>query len=174
MTTTALTLALEALEDARDDVDAALQHAESLKGYPRTDARHAAYVEQLEKHDAAIEALRAAIAQAAEPVAWAVEYGAVNLPIGDPARLTAWHVFASKDVAESYADRTDYETRILPVCATQDGGLHTPEIDYMALIEAAFKRHGHAKGSRGCVAFKHGAEWFRAQVHAARAAGEGG
>jgi hypothetical protein len=67
MTTTALTLALEALEDARDDVDAALQHAESLKGYPRTDARHAAYVEQLAKHDAAIEALRAAIAQAGEP-----------------------------------------------------------------------------------------------------------
>lgn len=38
-----------------------------------------------------------------------------------------------------------------------------PEIDYMALIEAAAKI-GHAQGTRGCVAFKHGAEWYRAQI----------
>ena len=64
MSTEALKQALEALEDSRDDVVSALSHAEQLKGYARTDARHAAYVEQLTKHDAAIEALRTTLTQA--------------------------------------------------------------------------------------------------------------
>ena len=55
--------ALEALEDARDDVETARQQAAQLIGYPRTDARHASYVAQLEKHDAAIDALRTALTQ---------------------------------------------------------------------------------------------------------------
>lgn len=37
-----------------------------------------------------------------------------------------------------------------------------PEIDYEALIAAAFKRDRKwAQGTNGCVAFKSGAEWFR-------------
>lgn len=40
-----------------------------------------------------------------------------------------------------------------------------PEIDYTALIHAAAKI-GHAQGTRGCIAFKHGAEWFRSTLAA--------
>lgn len=36
-----------------------------------------------------------------------------------------------------------------------------PEIDYQALIHAAWGAHKYAQGTRGCIAFKHGAEWFR-------------
>lgn len=39
-----------------------------------------------------------------------------------------------------------------------------PSIDYMALIDAARVRHKYAQGTRACVAFKHGAEWFREQA----------
>lgn len=39
-----------------------------------------------------------------------------------------------------------------------------PSIDYMALIDAALVRHKYAQGTRACVAFKHGAEWFREQA----------
>jgi hypothetical protein len=33
------------------------------------------------------------------------------------------------------------------------------QLDYSALVEAAFSRHGYAQGTARCVAFKHGAEW---------------
>lgn len=36
-----------------------------------------------------------------------------------------------------------------------------PEIDYTALIHAAWGKHKYAQGTGGCIAFKHGAEWFR-------------
>ena len=37
-----------------------------------------------------------------------------------------------------------------------------PEIDYDALIAESFKTNQRwAQGTNGCVAFKHGAEWFR-------------
>jgi hypothetical protein len=40
-----------------------------------------------------------------------------------------------------------------------------PEIDYDALIAASFKINQRwAQGTNGCVAFKHGAEWFRTVV----------
>jgi hypothetical protein len=40
-----------------------------------------------------------------------------------------------------------------------------PEIDYDALIAASFKTNQRwAQGTNGCVAFKHGAEWFRTVV----------
>lgn len=42
-----------------------------------------------------------------------------------------------------------------------------PEIDYEALITACYERTRYAQGSKGCVAFKEGAEWFREQVLAA-------
>lgn len=43
-----------------------------------------------------------------------------------------------------------------------------PEIDYKVLIEAAYKANNRwAQPQNGCVAFKHGAEWFRDQVLAA-------
>lgn len=42
----------------------------------------------------------------------------------------------------------------------------SPEIDYMALIRAGFERHKYRHGTRLCVAFKNGAEWFREQVAA--------
>lgn len=43
-----------------------------------------------------------------------------------------------------------------------------PEIDYEALIAAAYKRDRKwAQGTNGCIAFKCGAEWFRAQAIAA-------
>lgn len=41
-----------------------------------------------------------------------------------------------------------------------------PEIDYTALIHAGFERHKYRQGTNNCVAFKHGAEWFREQVAA--------
>ena len=45
-----------------------------------------------------------------------------------------------------------------------------PEIDYQALIDAAYKRDRKwAQGTNGCIAFKHGAEWFRDQVEASPA-----
>lgn len=44
-----------------------------------------------------------------------------------------------------------------------------PEIDYQALIDAAYKRDKKwAQGTNGCIAFKHGAEWFRDQVAKAK------
>ena len=39
------------------------------------------------------------------------------------------------------------------------------EIDYDALITAAFKRYHYAQGTGPCVAFKRGAEWMRDQVN---------
>ena len=40
-----------------------------------------------------------------------------------------------------------------------------PEIDYTALIHAAYAINKRwAQGTAGCVAFKHGAEWYRSQV----------
>lgn len=43
-----------------------------------------------------------------------------------------------------------------------------PEIDYEALIKAAYARDKKwAQGTNGCIAFKHGAEWFRDQVASA-------
>lgn len=43
-----------------------------------------------------------------------------------------------------------------------------PGIDYEALIKAAHDSNPHwAQGTMGCVAFKEGAEWYRAQVVAA-------
>lgn len=39
-----------------------------------------------------------------------------------------------------------------------------PDIDYEALIAAAYNRDKRwAQGTNGCIAFKHGAEWFRDQ-----------
>jgi hypothetical protein len=99
--------------------------------------------------DAAIAALTAAIAQAGEPFGY----------------------FRAEPFGWTNCAETDEGAIALYEHPANDAAL--PEIDYMALIEAAFKNHGHAQGSRGCVAFKHGAEWFRAQAHAARAAGEG-
>jgi len=46
-----------------------------------------------------------------------------------------------------------------------------PEIDYQALIHAAWGSHKYAQGTRGCVAFKHGAEWFRGLLTATPAKG---
>ena len=34
-------------------------------------------------------------------------------------------------------------------------------LDYRALIDAAYSRHGYEQGTYKCVAFKHGAEWAR-------------
>jgi len=48
-----------------------------------------------------------------------------------------------------------------------------PEIDYNALVDAAEKL-GHRQGTRRCVAFKHGAEWFRAAMLANSSSGEAG
>lgn len=43
-----------------------------------------------------------------------------------------------------------------------------PQIDYEALIAAAFAADRKwAQGTNGCIAFKHGAEWFREQMLAA-------
>lgn len=42
-----------------------------------------------------------------------------------------------------------------------DRAQRVPDIDYEALIHAGWKNHKYAQGTRGCVAFKHGAEWFR-------------
>jgi len=39
-----------------------------------------------------------------------------------------------------------------------------PPIDYEALIKACFERTKQAQGTRGCVQFAKGAEWFREQV----------
>lgn len=40
------------------------------------------------------------------------------------------------------------------------------EIDYEALIRAAWANHKYRQGTGACVAFKHGAEWFREQIAA--------
>ena len=50
--------ALEALDLSRDDVSECLCNAQALTGYERHDRRIKAYQEQLEKHDAAIAAIR--------------------------------------------------------------------------------------------------------------------
>ena len=43
-----------------------------------------------------------------------------------------------------------------------------PEIDYEALIHAAFAKNAKwAQGTAGCIAFARGAEWFRDQMLAA-------
>ena len=42
-----------------------------------------------------------------------------------------------------------------------------PEIDYEELIAACYARTKQAKGTRGCIQFARGAEWFREQVLAA-------
>lgn len=42
-----------------------------------------------------------------------------------------------------------------------DRAQRVPEIYYEALIHAGWKNHKYAQGTRGCVAFQHGAEWFR-------------
>lgn len=45
--------------------------------------------------------------------------------------------------------------------------LLVPQIDYMALIEAAYATNKKwAQGTNGCIAFKHGAEWMREQLAA--------
>lgn len=36
-----------------------------------------------------------------------------------------------------------------------------PEIDYRRLIEDCFEQTGAAQGTKGCVQFARGAEWFR-------------
>lgn len=61
-----LQLALDALEDARDDVLTCKAHADLLGGYPRTDRVIAEYAEQLQRHDAAIAALRDILGESAE------------------------------------------------------------------------------------------------------------
>ena len=58
-----------ALEDSIDDVRTYLADAEQLAGYPRYDRRIAAYKEQVDAHEAAITAGRAALANA-EPEGW--------------------------------------------------------------------------------------------------------
>lgn len=57
-----LAQALNALEEARDDVTDAMANAEALRGYPRTDRRYQAYLEQLQRHDDAIGELRKLLA----------------------------------------------------------------------------------------------------------------
>ena len=55
---------VDALESSIDDVRECLGNAQALAGYPRYDRRIAAYTAQLETHEAAITAGRAAIANA--------------------------------------------------------------------------------------------------------------
>lgn len=50
-----------------------------------------------------------------EPVAWAVEYGAISLPQGHQSRITSWEVYAAKEAAEAAAIAMDFDSRILPV-----------------------------------------------------------
>lgn len=40
------------------------------------------------------------------------------------------------------------------------------EIDYEALIVACYARTKHAQGTRGCIQFARGAEWYREQLEA--------
>jgi hypothetical protein len=49
-----------------------------------------------------------------------------------------------------------------------------PQINYRKLVEDCFSRTKAAQGTRGCVQFKAGAEWFREQVLAAAPQPEGG
>lgn len=56
-----LAKAIDVLEEARDNVSVALAHAESLRGYPRTDRMHAELVEQLRRHDAVTAELKEAL-----------------------------------------------------------------------------------------------------------------
>lgn len=51
-----------------------------------------------------------------------------------------------------------------------NGAQRVPDIDYEALIQAGWKNHKYAQGTRGCVAFKHGAEWFRSVLLASTSA----
>ena len=51
---------------------------------------------------------------------------------------------------------------------TQSQEPAVPEIDYEALIHAAFAKNDKwAQGTAGCIAFSRGAEWFRDQMLAA-------
>jgi hypothetical protein len=50
-----------------------------------------------------------------QAVAWAVEYGAVSLPHGDPSRITEWQVHATKEAAEASAKAMDFDSRIHPI-----------------------------------------------------------
>ena len=52
-----------------------------------------------------------------QAVAWAVEYGAVSLPHGDPSRITVWQVHATKEIAEASAKAMDFDSRIYPIPA---------------------------------------------------------
>ncbi len=51
--------------------------------------------------------------------------------------------------------------------ALQAAAAKVPEINYPALIEACFKRTKAAQGTKGCVQFARGAEWFREQAQKA-------
>jgi hypothetical protein len=42
-----------------------------------------------------------------------------------------------------------------------------PEIDYRKLIEDCYRTTRQAQGTKGCISFKLGAEWFRDQMLAA-------
>lgn len=44
----------------------------------------------------------------------------------------------------------------------------TVPINYHKLIEDCYKTTGHAQGTRGCIAFARGAEWYRDQVELCR------
>jgi hypothetical protein len=50
-----------------------------------------------------------------QAVAWAVEYGAVSLPHGDPSRITEWQVHPTKEAAEAAAKAMDFDSRIYPI-----------------------------------------------------------
>ena len=128
----------------------------------------------------AIEALRTALAaaeQPAEPVALtpaAMKRGGFYNWKNQPDRLIylrrfdGWHQFKKiGDPREVWCEVLDGDLHMLEETAASPAAsdqASLPEIDYEALIEAAFKRCKAPQGTARCVAFKAGAEWFREQV----------
>lgn len=110
-------------------------------------------------HAASLRFARAVLALAApqgQPVAYRIDYPGVTDTVG----LRRW---CGADEYASFRQTIEFLGGVFVPLYTAPAPA-VPSIDYMALIDAALVRHKYAQGTRACVAFKHGAEWFREQA----------
>lgn len=53
----------------------------------------------------------------AEPVRWALEWGAISLPVGDPSRVTAVRLYMTREEAEAARQACGFDAHVFPVFA---------------------------------------------------------
>ena len=63
----------------------------------------------------------AALADTVQPAAWVFEWGAIDLPRGDPSRITCMSAHPTEAEALAQADGCDFKWRVYPAYCIGDG-----------------------------------------------------